>query len=445
MFTVLKQYIRWQSVPILVAMLALMGVSLMSISAAENAAAHAAADKAARAVSEGNAPASTPRPAISGFTFKQAIFCGVALAGFIAAAAIPYGRLGPLSYIFFGVTLVLLVAVLYLPGNRDVHRWINLRFSGVGDGSTLLQFQPSELVKITYVLALAWYLRYRDNFRQLGGLVLPFVLTLVPAGLILMEPDLGTSLLLPPTLFFMLFMAGARLRHLLTILGLALIVVFVPVPQKSADMNADVLARRQSLAYWQGDFRGEHYVVSSGAMAFIQHRHQLDRIVGWLRQDDKTLREDIGLHLYRSMLAMGSGGWAGHDEEEDRDFALQALPEDHTDFIFAVIGCKWGFVGCIGVLLIYLVIFICGSEIAAQTYDPFGRLLVVGVLALLFTQIVINVGMTLGLMPITGMTLPLISYGGSSMLINGVALGLLVNVARRKTVSLGNLPFEFDA
>jgi cell division protein FtsW (lipid II flippase) len=120
------------------------------------------------------------------------------------------------------------------------------------------------------------------------------------------------------------------------------------------------------------------------------------------------------------------------------------LPDDHTDFIFSVVGGQWGFFGCASVLVLYGIIFLFGADVAVSTPDPFGRLLAVGVLALLAAQIFINIGMAMGLMPITGMTLPLVSYGGSSLLVNCVALGLLVNVGRHRPMTLAPRPFEFD-
>ena len=444
MLSFLANSIRLVSLPIVAAMLALMAASLLAISASEQASAKAQAQEAARlAAKYPDQPAPVAKPLTYGYTGKQALFCAVAIVGFILAAAIPYPRLGRTAYLWFGLTLALLVLVLLLPANRFVHRWINLRFSGGPSESSILQFQPSELAKIAYVMALAWYLRYRDNYRRLLGLIPPFVLTMAPVALILLEPDLGTSLLLPPTLFFMLFMAGAKLRHLLTIVAVAALLVLVPIPQQTAGMKPELAKDRQALAYWQGSVGSQQYVLSPGAAAFIREHHQLVRIIGWLHQGDSAVSQDISFQLDQSVLALGAGGLSGRGDEDAGDFVLYVLPEDHTDFIYAVIGSKWGFVGCMAVMLIYLVIFVCGAEIAGTTDDPFGRLLVVGVLALLFTQIFINAGMTMGLMPITGMTLPLISYGGSSMLINGIALGLLANVARRRSMVLAPKPFEF--
>jgi rod shape determining protein RodA len=143
------------------------------------------------------------------------------------------------------------------------------------------------------------------------------------------------------------------------------------------------------------------------------------------------------------MMVMGAGGATGRLDWNNAEAFFRMLPADHTDFIFSVVGGQWGFAGCAAVLFLYAVIFLCGVEIATATNDAFGRLLAVGVLAMLFTQLVINVGMTMGLMPITGMTLPLVSYGGSSLLVNCAALGLLVNVGQRRPRLLSRRPFEF--
>ncbi|MCJ7543041.1 MAG: FtsW/RodA/SpoVE family cell cycle protein, partial [Phycisphaerae bacterium] len=152
---------------------------------------------------------------------------------------------------------------------------------------------------------------------------------------------------------------------------------------------------------------------------------------------------DKGYQLAQSKMVLGAGRWIGDRDWSDGEIFFQMLPEDHTDFIFSVIGGRWGFAGCVGVLFLYAVIFLFGAEISTITDDAFGRLLAVGVLALLFSQIVINTGMTLGLMPVTGMTLPLASYGGSSLVVNGAALGLLVNVGQRRPYLLAPKPFEY--
>jgi len=411
----LRPWLRVTSWPILLAMLALMGVSLMAVRAAESA--------------------DPDSVVVRGATTRQAVWIGIALAGFVAATLIAFPRIGRWSYGLFGLNLLLLVVVLLLPPISGSRRWIKLGPIG---------FQPSELAKLTTIMTLAWYLRYRENFRRLPGLVPPFLVTVVPAVLILREPDLGTTLLLFPTLLFMLFVAGARPRHLLTVVAVVAVIALVPVPCRLAGTEPAEAAARRSLAYWQGRIGGADYVVVAAPL-WKMKPYQIRRLEGWLRQGDDETASATNFQLAKSKMVLGSGGLAGNEASEAVDLYIWWLPEDHTDFIFAVIGGRWGFVGCAGVILLYVVILVCGAEIASITQDPFGRLLVMGVLAMLFVQIFINVGMTLGLMPITGMTLPLVSFGGSSMLVNAAALGLMINVGQHRPRNLGPRPFEHDA
>ncbi len=402
-----RTYLGGMTWPIIVSMVALMTVSLLAIRAAE------AAD-----------------PSLRGYALRQTVFVGIALAGFFVATLVPYQRVGRMAYLLFAVNLSLLVAVFFLRPVRGSHRWIDLK---------LFNLQPSELAKLTFILTMAWYLRYRENYLRVRGLVVPFLLTLVPAALILKEPDLGTTLLLFPTLFFMLFMAGAKIRHLAGVVAIAAVIVLLPVPRRiPSDMSRGELADRRATAYWTTD----KYIVSALPLT-IMKSHQVDRIDGWLRQGSPGMRAGKGYQLHQSKMVFGAGRLTGRGGWHDADTYFRMLPDDHTDFIFSVVGGQWGFVGCLAVLFLYAVIFVFGVEIASITHDAFGRLLAVGVLALLFTQLVINIGMTMGLMPITGMTLPLVSYGGSSLVVNCAALGLLVNVGQRRPILLGKRPFEY--
>jgi rod shape-determining protein RodA len=406
----LRRYLRYTSWPIIASMLALMVMGVLAVRASE--------------LAEGE---------LTGFAARQVVYACVALGAFVAATVVPYQRIGRLAYPLFAGTLALLVLVFFLPAIRHAHRWIVLG---------PIQVQPSEIAKVTYVILLAWYLRYRDNYRRLRGLVVPLLLTLIPLGLILREPDLGTSLLLLPTLYFMLFMAGAKWRHLLGTVALATALVFLPVPRKvTSAMSPAEAADRKALAYWTGRRGRGEYVVSAAPLSLMEI-HQLRRIDGWLRQGQAKLAAGRGYQQDKSKTTLAAGGATGWPRSRDADTYLALLPDDHTDFIFSVVGGKWGFAGCAFVLGLYAVIFLFGIEIATVTYDPFGRLLAVGVLALLLAQIFINVGMTMGLMPITGMTLPLVSYGGSSLVVNCAALGLLVNVGQRRPILLGRRPFE---
>jgi len=421
MLDVLRSYLRYTSWPIIAAMLALMAVGVSAIRVAEQA-----------------------DTSLRDFSSSQIVFACLGASAFVLATVVPYQRLGKWSYALFGLTLLMLMALIVskaaggLPGLmpvRDAYRWIDLGY--------YVKVQPSEIAKVTYVLAMAWYLRYGDHYRRLRGLILPLAMTLVPLALILKEPDLGTSLLLLPTLYFMLFMAGAKLRHLLGIIVLATVVVFMPVPKKlKPSMNPVEFETRKALAYWcysSGD--GSEVALTPAPLAGMEW-HQIKRIHGWLRQSDPAVAGNRGYQLHQSKIVLGSGCWAGRGDWKTGPSFFRMLPDDHTDFIFSVIGGQWGFLGCLALIGLYGVIFLFGLEIAVVTYDPFGRLLSAGVLALLFAQICINMGMTMGLMPVTGMTLPLVSYGGSSLVVNCIALGLLVNVGQHRPLLLSRRPFE---
>ncbi|MCG3178358.1 MAG: putative peptidoglycan glycosyltransferase FtsW [Phycisphaerae bacterium] len=335
---------------------------------------------------------------------KQGLWMLAGLLVLAAAMAVPYRRIGESSYIVLIVTVVMLLGVMVLPHaicpvRNGARRWFKLG---------PVYFQPSELAKIAFVLALAWYLRFRKNYRSLVGLLLPFLLTLVPMGLVLVEPDLGTALIFLPVLFAMLYLAGARSRHLLTIILLG--VICMP-------------------AFWP-----------------VLRGHQKERIQIWLTQGHSRdpVLYDKGYQLRESLLAVGSGGLTGQGGSESIYTRYELLPEDNTDFIFSLIANQWGFAGCGLLLAAYLVLFIYGVEIAATTVDPFGRLLAVGVVGLFATQMLINIGMALALLPITGMTLPFVSYGGSSLLVNFAALGLLINVNLRRPIILAKRRFDWD-
>ena len=417
----LKRYLILTSWPIVVAMIALMVFGIRAIGVSQRA-------------------ESVP----VGFMSKQIIFACLGLGVFLVATLVPYLRVGRLAYVLFALTLVLLAVVFFLPPIRGSHRWIDLK---------IVLLQPSEVAKLTFVILLASYLSKAENYRRLLGLVVPFVLTLVPMAMIFREPDLGTCLLLLPTLYIMLFMAGAKMKHLLSIVVIGTALLFIPVPRRAPTLPTDQtieetaqveveLETRRALAYWSSKHDGSERLWSAAPLAMMKN-HQIQRIDGWLRQNDERIVQTKGYQLFQSKMIMGAGRWWGRSGWNDADTYFKMLPDDHTDFIFSVIGGQWGFAGCCAILLLYAVIFLFGVEIAVATHDAFGRLLAIGVLAMLFSQIVINVGMTMGLMPITGMTLPLVSYGGSSLLVNCAAIGLLINVGQRRPILLSRRPFEF--
>ena len=341
----------------------------------------------------------------------------VAIFGFIAINLVNYRRLGSISYWFFAgvlITLAYLLVSRYLvelpfapPSRQGVHRWIVI--------PKLPSIQPSEFCKLAYIVVLAWYLRYRSNYRSLSALIGPFALTLLPMVLILLEPDLGTVLLMMPILFTMLFVAGAKVKHLLIIILMALLV---------------------SPLLWHKMRTYQRRRISSVVLQNTWVREKAEKYP-WLGQvlvgsklSEKQWKSDWGWHLIRSKYAVASGGIKGYGFRKGPFVKYNFLQERHNDFIFAIIAQQWGFLGCLGLLSLYTIIVSCGLEIAVHNSDPFGKLLAVGIVAMFVVEVIVNVSMTLGLMPITGLTLPLISYGVSSLLVSMASIGLLNNIGR---------------
>ena len=357
------------------------------------------------------------------FWKKQAIFAAVGAAAFIAANIVNYRRLGRLSYWIYTAVLLLLGVLLlgkvvdigFVPEKNGTHRWIKII-----PGYDLL-LQPSEFCKIAYILALAWYLRYRSNYRRFTALIGPFALTLLPMVLILLEPDLGTVMLMMPVLFTMLFVAGAKVKHLLIIILLAAVVSpllwhFIQ-PYQRARISSVALQSQ-----WVQD-KARRYPV-------------LSKILVGRKFDKKRWENKWGFQLMRAKFAVASGGTAGYGFRRGPFIKYNFLYARHNDFIFAAIAHQWGFMGCLGLLLLYVIMIGCGLEIAVHNTDPFGRLLAVGIVAMFAVELIVNVSMTLGLMPITGLTLPLVSYGGSSLLVSMIAVGLLNNIGRCRPFSV---------
>lgn len=346
--------------------------------------------------------------AIGERTGRQIVYL-VTGAGLMLFAMWPsYQVIGRYSYLLYGVTLALLVLLLLdaridiplIAPRANARRWIDFG---------LFVVQPSEFMKLALVMTLARYLRFRNSYRRWSGLLAPFLLTLVPMILILRQPNLGTMLMLLPVLFAMLFVAGARLRHLLIIitLGLATLPVF----------------------YFYG-----------------MKDYQRTRVQVLLNQGtrDESWHMGEGFQLRQAKIALGAGGLTGTGYREGVFVQHDLLPEEHNDFIFAIIGHQWGFVGGVLILVAYALIVLFGLETATITNDPYGRLLAVGISVMIVVQALLNICMTIGLAPISGMTLPFVSAGGSSLWANFLALGLLVNVAQRRPMLIAHPPFEYS-
>ena len=346
-------------------------------------------------------------PHETGYADKQRVWAGLAAVAFAAAAAVPVRLWKAAAWPLFVAAVGLLVIVYAFPPRNGSRRWIPL-------GPVL--FQPSEFAKLAYILALARYLSHRRSHRTVPGLVPPFLLAVVPVGLILKEPDLGTSLVFLPVLGAALVAGGARLSHL----GAAAALGVCCLPALWLGMNAEQKSRVTAL--------------------FTQT--PLDELGTAAPGGD-------GYHLHRSKSvialggAAGSAGVWGEPGEAVDDPAAYRLPAARTDFVFCLVAERFGLPGTLGVLLLYAALVCGGLRVAAACGDPFGRLVAAGTATLFGTQALINTAMTVGLMPVTGLALPLMSYGGSSLVFSGACLGLVFGVGSRGRVEVGPDPLHF--
>lgn len=355
------------------------------------------------------------------------VFLGLLL----AAATLRLGHLslGRAAYPIFIVATLLLVPLLAakvlhatlggLTSPRNgAYRWISL------PGFLL---QPSELMKIAVVVALAAYLRERKNLRTFGGVLTPILACGIPMGLILLEPDLGTALLIVPVTLVMLLLAGAKVWHLsiFVVGGLAII------PLAWGRLEPYQRLRVTAVLLQSDELRQTIQKDSDAYPAIATKRQALEWSAG------------SGYQLVQSKNAIGSGGVWGRGWGKGIYVENPMLPDRHNDFIFAVVAHQWGLVGCIMVIACYLVIVLAGARIASASIDPFSRLLAAGLVTLLACQAVVSIAMTMGLLPVTGMTLPFVSYGGSSLLCNFVAVALLISVSQHRPYVLTREPFTF--
>lgn len=312
---------------------------------------------------------------------------GLVVLAFVAQIPPRVMRIG--APVLYGIGVALLVAVA-LVGDvaMGAQRWLDLGF---------VRFQPSELMKIAVPLCCAWYLHERPLPPDFTTLVTVVLIVLVPTLLIAEQPDLGTSLLVASGGGLVILLAGLQLRYILGLAGL--LAAVVPV-----------------------------------AWMFLLHGYQKQRVLTFLNPQTDPL--GAGYHTIQSQIAIGSGGVFGKGYMNGSQAQLEFLPERSTDFIFAVIGEEWGLVGCFVLMLLYLFVIGRGLFIATQAQDTFSRL-IAGSLTLTFSvYMFVNSGMVAGLLPVVGVPLPLVSYGGTSLVTLMAGFGILMSVhSRRKLVS----------
>ena len=299
----------------------------------------------------------------------------------ILIAFIDFKLIYKYAYLFFIISILLLLSVeLIGVFGKGATRWINIF------GFSL---QPSELVKITIILALARF--YHDlkfeEIKSIINLFFPLLILFIPFLLVVIQPDLGTALSIIILGIFILFASGVRLWKFF--LGLLIIIGSIPI-----------------------------------LLNFLKP-YQKDRIISFLNPEEDALGR--GYQLIQSKIALGSGGLSGKGFLEGTQSYLQYLPEKQTDFIFTLIGEEFGFIGTIFIIILFLLVISICFFVSIKSHHIFGRLLSIGIGTNIFIYVIMNVSMVSGLMPVVGIPLPLVSYGGSAMLSIMISIGLILN------------------
>ncbi|MEE9549129.1 MAG: rod shape-determining protein RodA [Candidatus Binatia bacterium] len=320
------------------------------------------------------------------FVHRQLYWLLIGLGAMVVCFAVDYHSIDRLTYLFYSSVLVLLLLVTFFGTvSGGSQRWLNLGYFAL---------QPSELGKLVMVLVLAKKLQYDESTEgyRLRNLWVSFLLAIPIFALIMLQPDLGTA-----GVFFLVFLSvilvgGLRIRSILRLAGVG--IVLLPV-------GWQFLKPYQKVRFW----------------AFLNP--DLDPL-------------GAGYHLVQSKIAIGSGGLLGKGYLQGTQNRLNFLPAQHTDFVFSVIAEEWGFVGCVILLGLYLTLILLSLRVVMRARDRLGALLAVGMTAILFWQVTINVAMVTGNLPVAGIPLPFLSYGGSSLVVTMMAVGLLINVSMRR-------------
>ncbi len=322
------------------------------------------------------------------FVERQALYAVIGIALMIAISRIDYTRLRDLRLTIYSA-MVGSIALVLLVGTavRGSNRWIDLPF---------FQFEPSELAKVLLCVSLAAFVyeRVRRPFGVRQTVVL-LALGLAPAALVFLQPDLGTGIVLVAIALAILFVAGIPWQHFAAV-GAAVVLIGAGV-----------------------------YAAGSAAGVQFLHGYQQDRLTAFLHPSNDP--SDASYQVNQAVIAVGSGKEVGRGNDATQT-ELLFLPERHTDFIYAVIGERFGFLGAAFVVFLYSVLFWRAIRVMRISRSFYGTMIAGGVVAMLALQVIVNIGMNLGLMPVTGITLPLMSYGGSSVLGTFLALGILQSI-----------------
>ncbi|HWJ03783.1 MAG TPA: rod shape-determining protein RodA [Verrucomicrobiae bacterium] len=328
---------------------------------------------------------------------KQIIWICIGLGLMIGLVAVDYQALRKFSWWLYGINLAMLIAVFFFgEAAKGAARWIPIAGS--------LKIQPSEFAKFIIIVCFADFLAKRKGkLNRLIDFIPCFLYVGIPMVLIVKQPDLGTGLVLGAILIGMMVVGGAKLWKFV---GLMVLVLSIAV--------------------------GSIYAHTQFGMPLPLKDYQIKRITTLLNPSTETDIKGDAYQVAQSIVAIGSGGMWGKGYREGTQGQLNFLPEHHTDFVFAVVAEEFGFIGSVTILFLFMILLLRGIGIAMNAKDQFGTLVVTGVVSMYAFHILINVGMVSGIAPVTGIPLPLISYGGSAMWSNLLAIGLIINVSLRR-------------
>jgi rod shape determining protein RodA len=357
----------------------------------------------------------------SGWWFgRQSVYFIAGAVAALALACIDYRIIISLSPVFYVGTLVVLGLVLEFGELvNGARRWLDL---GV------VRLQPSEFTKIVLVYFLAWYLaKLGPRIRGLHWFALTFVLGLLPCGLILLQPSLSAALVLPPIVFVMLFAAGARLWHL----GAVVLAALAPIAMVWAQLGVyqELLEKHRSEADARAAFEATPF-----PLGLKLEPYQLDRIM--MFRNPERDPKDKGYQSIQMRTTVGSGEVLGKGFGKGTQTHLQYLPYYHTDMIYALLAEEWGFIGSTAVIVLLSLLLIRGLIVAERAPDDAGRLICAGAATILGFHAFTNMAITLGMLPVTGMPLPFLSYGGSFAMTTMLCVGAILSVHVRRRLAV---------
>lgn len=389
---------------------------------------------------------------------KQIVWTCVGAAIMIGVSFFDYERLRALSlYIYIAMIVALILVLILGDVVNGARSWLTIK--GIG-------FQPSEFMKLALVIRLAYFFEEsRNKYSNFIRFILSLIQVAIPMFLVMIQPDMGTAMVYIPIYLIMAFAAGIKIRYIFFLLAsgvLAIVGVMVPawdsyiVTEKSIQLakvfsdhnliliviistvmiyllsGAGLLFFKKRYFYWIGYsvlILMIAFTMTLGASSFIKD-YQLKRLIIFI--DPQVDPKGDGWHVIQSITAVGSGGTVGKGYLQGTQSHYRYLPQQSTDFIFSILSEEWGFVGCMAVFVLFAIILLRSLFILLSSRDPFGLYIGSGIVAMIFFHFLVNIGMAMGIMPITGIPLLLVSYGGSSMLTTMAGLGLISSIYLHK-------------